>query len=84
MAKFSEKITDSSYKEAVGIIAKNRINRRFHTSVCHQKLTTDITEFKCSNGIKLYINSIMDMFNGEILSYRITMYYGETKCSFVE
>lgn len=62
----------SSYKGTVGKIAKNRINRRFHTKVCHQKLTTDITEFKCLGGVKLYLNPIMDMFNGEILSYGIS------------
>ena len=58
----------SSYKGTVGNVAKNRINRRFHTNMCHQKLTTDITEFKCSDDVKLYLNPIMDMFNGEILS----------------
>lgn len=63
----------SSYKGTTGTIAKNRINRRFHTNVCHQKLTTDITEFKCSDGIKLYLSPIMDMFNGEILSHGISM-----------
>lgn len=63
----------SSYKGTVGTVAKNLINRRFHTSVPHQKLTTDITEFKCLDGGKLYLNPIMDMFNGEILSYGISM-----------
>ncbi|WP_246367329.1 IS3 family transposase, partial [Paraliobacillus salinarum] len=63
----------SSYKGTVGKIGKNRIHRRFNTSVCHQKLTTDITEFKCSGGVKLYLNPIMDMFNGEILSYGINI-----------
>ena len=63
----------SSYKGTTGTVAKNRINRRFHTNVCHQKLTTDITEFKCSDGVKLYLSPIMDMFNGEILSYGIGM-----------
>jgi putative transposase len=63
----------SSYKGTTGTVAKNLINRRFHTNVCHQKLTTDITEFKCSDGLKLYLNPIMDMFNGEILSYGIGM-----------
>ncbi|MCM3444839.1 IS3 family transposase [Metabacillus halosaccharovorans] len=71
--KFSRKTRKySSYKGTVGTIAKNRINRRFHTSLCHQKLTTDITEFKCSDG-KLYFNPIMDMFNSEIVSYGISM-----------
>ncbi|MQR96351.1 IS3 family transposase [Fictibacillus phosphorivorans] len=63
----------SSYKGKVGNIAKNHIKRRFRTNICHQKLTTDITEFKCSDGVKLYLNPIMDMFNGEILSYGISM-----------
>lgn len=63
----------SSYKGTIGIVTKNRINRRFHTNVCYQKLTTDITEFKCSDSVKLYLNPIMDMFNGEILSYGINM-----------
>ena len=52
-SKFSRKSRKySSYKGTIGKVAKNRINRRFHTNVCHQKLTTDITEFKCSNGAK--------------------------------
>ncbi|PLS03176.1 hypothetical protein CVD27_16085 [Neobacillus cucumis] len=63
----------SSYKGTTGTVAKNRINRRFRTNVCHQKLTTDITEFKCSDGVNLYLSPIMDMFNGEILSYGIGM-----------
>lgn len=72
--KFSRKSRKySSYKGTIGKIAKNRINRRFYTNVCHQKLTTDITEFKCSGGVKLYLNPILDMFNGEILSYGISM-----------
>lgn len=62
----------SSYKGNVGTIAKNRVHRRFYTGVCHQKLTTDITEFKCADGVKLYLNPIMDMFNGEILTYGIS------------
>ncbi|SMQ61775.1 Transposase InsO and inactivated derivatives [Bacillus sp. OV166] len=72
--KFSRKSRKySSYKGTTGTVVKNRINRRFHTKVCHQKLTTDITEFKCSDGVKLYLSPIMDMFNGEILSYGIGM-----------
>lgn len=61
----------SSYKGTTGTVAKNLINRRFQTSVCHQKLTTDISEFKCTDGVKLYLSPIMDMFNGEILSFGI-------------
>jgi transposase InsO family protein len=72
--KFQRKSrTYSSYKGTTGTVAKNRINRRFHTNVCHQKLTTDITEFRCSDGVKLYLSPIMDMFNGEILFYGVSM-----------
>lgn len=70
----------SSYKGNVGRIAPNRINRRFKTSVPHQKITTDTTEFKYyevdSKGRmaikKLYLDPFLDMFNGEVLSYGIS------------
>ena len=72
-SKFSRKTRKySSYKGNVGKVAKNLIKRRFQTNICHQKLTTDITEFKCSNGVKLYLSPIMDLYNGEILSYGIS------------
>ena len=67
----------SSYKGKVGTVAPNRINRRFHKHIPHQKVTTDTTEFKyyeiASNGHmtmhKLYLDPFMDMCNGEILNY---------------
>jgi len=62
----------NAYKGTVGHVAKNLIKRRFNTSVPLQKLTTDITEMKCLGGKKLYLNPILDMFNGEILSYGIS------------
>lgn len=70
----------SSYRGKVGTVAKNRIHRRFYTSVCHQKITTDTTEFKYfeadTNGVirqkKLYLDPFMDLYNSEILSYRIS------------
>ena len=65
----------------MGKIAPNRIRRRFKTNIAHQKITTDTTEFKYyevdDKGHmtikKLYLDPFMDMFNGEILSYSITM-----------
>lgn len=70
----------SSYKGNTGKIALNRINRRFNTSVPHQKITTDTTELKYydidNKGRmiikKLYLDPFLDMFNGEILSYSIS------------
>lgn len=69
----------SSYKGKVGTVAPNRIRRRFHTKIPHQKVTTDTTEFKYyevdSKGHmaikKLYLDPFMDMCNGEILSFRV-------------
>ena len=69
----------SSYKGKVGKVAKNRIRRRFYTTVPHQKITTDTTEFKyyeIKDGQKLvtrklYLDTFMDMFNGEILSFSV-------------
>ncbi len=70
----------NSYKGKVGKIAPNRVNRRFNTSVPHQKITTDTTEFKYyeidNKGRmvikKLYLDPFLDMFNGEVLSYGIS------------
>lgn len=70
----------SSYKGNVGKIAPNRIRRRFNTNIPHQKITTDTTEFKYGevnnkgNVLikKLYLDTFMDMFNGEIVSYNIS------------
>jgi putative transposase len=36
----------NSYKGVVGRIAPNCMNRRFESSIPHQKITTDTTEFK--------------------------------------
>src|SRR5699024_12253406 len=71
----------SSYKGTVGKVADNRINRRFDTHIPYQKITTDTTEFKYytkdSSGKtvieKAYLDPFLDMFNGEILSYRLSM-----------
>lgn len=70
----------NSYKGTIGKIAKNRLNRRFKSSIPHQKITTDTSEFKIyttnetGNLIikKAYLNPFLDMFNGEILSFSIS------------
>ena len=69
--KFTRKSRYKSYKGTVGKVAKNLLNRRFRTSIRLQKLVTDITEFKCTDEEKLYMNPIMDLFNGEIIAFRI-------------
>ncbi len=61
----------NSYNGRVGKVAKNRLSRRFSTSIPLQKLVTDITEFKCLGEEKLYLNPILDLYNGEIITYDI-------------
>lgn len=59
----------NSYRGKVGTVAKNRLNRRFHTTIPLQKLVTDVTEFKCMGEEKLYFSPILDLYNGEVIAY---------------
>ncbi len=65
----------NSYKGHVGRIAENKLHRRFSSTVPHQKITTDTTEFKYyDNGIqkKCYLNPFLDLFNNEVISYELS------------
>src|SRR5699024_11341783 len=70
----------STYKGTIGKVAKNLINRRFNTKFPLQKITTYTTEFKYYvlgsdgriNVKKAYLDPFLDMFNGEVLSYRLS------------
>ena len=70
--KFKRKSRYNSYTGKVGKVAKNRLNRRFTTPYRLQKLVTDVTEFKCTGDEKLYLSPILDLYNGEIISYGIS------------
>ncbi|USK69527.1 IS3 family transposase [Peribacillus asahii] len=59
-----------SYKGTVGKIAPNILNRAFRADKPNQKWVTDITEFKLF-GEKLYLSPILDLFNGEIITYTL-------------
>ena len=65
------KVRYRSYKGEVGKIAPNIINRDFATSAPNQKWATDVTQINIGN-TKLYLSPILDMFNGEIISYNIS------------
>ena len=60
-----------SYRGEVGKTAPNLLNRDFHAQRPNQKWATDITEFWLF-GRKLYLSPILDMYNGEIISYAIS------------
>jgi putative transposase len=59
-----------SYKGEIGKIAPNILNRDFHADQPNQKWVTDVTEFSML-GEKLYLSPILDLYNGEIVSYHI-------------
>lgn len=60
-----------SYHGEQGKIVPNILKRNFKTSHPNQKWATDITEFNVS-GNKLYLSPIIDLFNGEIISYELS------------
>ena len=61
----------SSYKGTIGKIADNYINREFYSDKPNQKWYTDVTEFNL-RGEKIYLSPILDVFNGEVISYNIS------------
>lgn len=73
-AKFNRKSRKFiTYRGKVGRLARNRFNRRFKTDRPYQKLVTDITQFKIQGTEqRLYLSPIMDLYNSEIISYKIS------------
>ena len=59
-----------SYKGDMNEASPNILNREFEASKPNDKWVTDITEFKLF-GEKLYLSPILDLYNGEIISYEI-------------
>ena len=62
-----------SYKGEVGKIAPNIIARNFKADKPNQKWTTDVTEFAVKDQ-KVYLSPILDMYNGEIISYNLSLH----------
>ncbi len=60
-----------SYKGKVGKICDNLLNRKFEAEEPNQKWVTDVTEFKVHNE-KLYLSPIVDLFNGEVISFNLS------------
>ena len=60
-----------SYKGEVGKICDNLLNREFKAEEPNQKWVTDVTEFKVHNE-KLYLSPIVDLFNGEVISFSLS------------
>jgi transposase InsO family protein len=62
-----------SYKGEVGKIAPNELNRNFKADRPNQKWVTDVTEFAV-NDEKVYLSPILDLYNGEIVSYNLSLH----------
>ncbi len=60
-----------SYKGSEGKIAPNVLERNFNALSINNKWVTDVTEFALF-GQKRYLSPIMDLYNGEIISYTIS------------
>lgn len=60
-----------SYKGNLGKTAPNILAQDFKAAQPNQKWATDITEFNVA-GKKLYLSPVIDLFNGEIISYEIS------------
>lgn len=61
----------NSSKGTIGRIANNILKRDFKADKPNQKWATDVTEFRVHDE-KLYLSPIIDLFNGEIISYNIS------------
>lgn len=60
-----------SYKDEVGKVAPNLLERDFSTSAPNEKWVTDVTEFSLF-GRKLYLSPILDLHSSYLVSYTIS------------
>ena len=60
-----------SYKGQTGKVAPNILNRDFKSEKPSQKWATDVSEFRVKDK-KLFLSPIIDLFNGEIISYSLS------------
>ena len=61
----------NSYRGEIGEVAPNLLQRNFVAQGPNEKWVTDITEFHLF-GQKLYLSPILDLYNGEIVSYSLS------------
>ena len=61
------------YKEEVGKISDNIINRDFKADKPFEKWTTDVSQFSLPFG-KCYLSPILDMYTNEIISFDLSIH----------
>lgn len=59
-----------SYRGENHVEVPNLLKREFTADKPNQKWTTDVTEFKVK-GKKLFLSTVMDLYNGEIVAYEM-------------
>lgn len=62
-----------SYRGQAGNIAPNVLKRDFVANAPNRKWATDVTEFVIC-GQKLYLSPLLDLYNGEIISYTLSLH----------
>ena len=63
----------SSYKGQVGKVSPNKVKRNFKPKTFNQLWVTDVTEFALPiKGKKLYLSTIMDCYNSEVIAYQLS------------
>ena len=67
----TKKVKYHSYKGEVGTVAPNVLQRDFKASAPNQKWVTDVTQINIGSQ-KIYLSPIVDLFNGEIVSYNVS------------
>ena len=65
------KVHYHSYGGVIGKIAPNILHRKFEADAPNRKWTTDVTQVNI-HGKKCYLSPILDMWNGEVISYVIS------------
>jgi transposase InsO family protein len=55
----------------VGRVAPNTLDRNFRSKEPNKKWTTDVTQVMIKDE-RMYLSPILDMFNGEIITYTMT------------
>ena len=65
------KVRYRSYRHQAGKTAPNIIARNFRAEAPNRKWATDVTQINIGPS-KLYLSPIIDMFNGEIISYNLS------------
>lgn len=53
-------------------VAENILNREFHAEKPMEKLLTDVTEFRLTNGKKRYLSAIYDLGTKKIIAYQMS------------